>query len=67
MFALFPPRGLTWLRVGLVSLPMLFGRSSLGGGYTPEEARARMVVPAGFHVEVFACEPMVRPATDGHV
>ncbi|MEJ7640302.1 MAG: PVC-type heme-binding CxxCH protein, partial [Singulisphaera sp.] len=30
------------------------------GGYTPEEARARMVVPEGFHVEVFASEPMVR-------
>ena len=30
------------------------------GGYSPEEARARMVVPEGFHVEVFASEPMIR-------
>jgi len=31
-----------------------------GGGFTPEEAVRRMVVPEGFHVEVFAAEPMVR-------
>ena len=31
-----------------------------GEGYTPEEARGRMVVPDGFHVEVFASEPMIR-------
>ena len=30
------------------------------GGFTPEEAVRRMVVPSGFHVEVFAAEPMVR-------
>jgi putative membrane-bound dehydrogenase-like protein len=30
------------------------------GGFPPEEAARRMVVPAGFHVEVFAAEPMVR-------
>ncbi len=30
------------------------------GGFTPEEAVRRMVVPDGFHVEVFAAEPMVR-------
>src|SRR6266478_1178691 len=30
------------------------------GGFTPGEAAARMVVPEGFHVEVFASEPMVR-------
>jgi putative membrane-bound dehydrogenase-like protein len=30
------------------------------GGYTPEEAGARMVVPAGFRVEVVAAEPMIR-------
>lgn len=29
-------------------------------GFTPEEARARMTVPEGFHVEVFASEPMIR-------
>src|SRR6516164_2193593 len=30
------------------------------GGFTPEEAVRRMIVPQGFHVEVFAAEPMVR-------
>src|SRR5271169_5052372 len=30
------------------------------GGYSPDEAVQRMVVPEGFHVEVFAAEPMVR-------
>ena len=30
------------------------------GGFTPEEAVRRMVVPEGFHVEVFAAEPMIR-------
>jgi putative membrane-bound dehydrogenase-like protein len=30
------------------------------GGYPPEEARARMIVPDGFHVEVVAAEPMIR-------
>ena len=30
------------------------------GGFTPEEAVRRMVVPEGFHAEVFAAEPMVR-------
>jgi putative membrane-bound dehydrogenase-like protein len=30
------------------------------GGFTPDEAVKRMVVPEGFHVEVFAAEPMVR-------
>jgi len=30
------------------------------GGYSPDEARSRMVVPPGFHVEVFASEPMIR-------
>ncbi len=29
-------------------------------GYTPEEARARMVLPEGFKAEVFASEPMIR-------
>src|SRR6185437_13196946 len=33
---------------------------AVSGGYTPDAARARMVVPEGFHVEVFASEPMVR-------
>jgi putative membrane-bound dehydrogenase-like protein len=30
------------------------------GGFRPEEAVRRMVVPEGFHVEIFAAEPMVR-------
>lgn len=30
------------------------------GGYTPEEAVARMKLPEGFHAEIFAAEPMVR-------
>jgi putative membrane-bound dehydrogenase-like protein len=30
------------------------------GGFTPDEAVRRMVVPEGFHAEVFAAEPMVR-------
>src|SRR3954449_11905047 len=30
------------------------------GGFPPEEAARRMVVPKGFHVELFASEPMVR-------
>ncbi len=30
------------------------------GGFTPEEAVRRMVVPEGFRAEVFAAEPMVR-------
>jgi putative membrane-bound dehydrogenase-like protein len=30
------------------------------GGFAPAEAARRMVVPEGFHVEVFAAEPMVR-------
>jgi putative membrane-bound dehydrogenase-like protein len=33
---------------------------AVGGGYTPDEAVARMVVPEGFHVEVVAAEPMIR-------
>jgi putative membrane-bound dehydrogenase-like protein len=30
------------------------------GGFAPEEAAGRMVVPEGFHAQVFAAEPMVR-------
>src|SRR5262249_40857706 len=30
------------------------------GGFIPEEALRRMVVPGGFRVEIFAAEPMVR-------
>ena len=35
-------------------------QTEAAGGFTPEEAVRRMVVPEGFHVEVFAAEPMVR-------
>ncbi|MDX2036067.1 MAG: c-type cytochrome [Isosphaeraceae bacterium] len=30
------------------------------GGLSPEEAARRMVLPSGFHAEVFASEPMIR-------
>src|SRR5262245_43125743 len=30
------------------------------GGFAPEEAARRMVVPPGFRVEVYAAEPLVR-------
>ena len=39
---------------------LLVARLARGGGYTPEEARDRMVVPPGFHVEIVASEPMIR-------
>jgi putative membrane-bound dehydrogenase-like protein len=35
-------------------------RADDDGGFTPEQAARRMVVPPGFHVEIFAAEPMVR-------
>jgi putative membrane-bound dehydrogenase-like protein len=49
-------------RLALVAgcLTLLVPETSHAGGYTPDEAVARMVVPAGFHVEVFASEPMIR-------
>ena len=43
-----------------LAFPLLLPTLARGGGYTPEEARARMVVPEGFHVEVVAAEPMIR-------
>ncbi len=45
------------LAIGLVSLVVSVAE---GGGYPPEEARARMVLPSGFKAEVFASEPMIR-------
>jgi putative heme-binding domain-containing protein len=51
----FPVVFLTIFLLGLL-LPC----AAPGGGYSPEEARARMQVPAGFSVRVFASEPMVR-------
>lgn len=35
------------------------------GGFSPDEARARMKLPDGFRVEVFASEPMVRQPVAG--
>ncbi len=57
------PRRLT--RTGIVGFAVLaFSAGALAGeepgGFTPDEAVRRMVVPEGFHVEVFAAEPMVR-------
>jgi putative membrane-bound dehydrogenase-like protein len=46
-----------------LAMAVLFAAPVAGqnaGGFTPEEAVRRMVVPDGFHVEVFAAEPMVR-------
>src|SRR5438093_3916947 len=48
---------LVWLGFFLAPLTV---RAQVSGGYSPEEARARMVLPSGFHAEVFASEPMVR-------
>ena len=36
------------------------GFSPNAGGLTPDEAVKRMVLPDGFHAEVFAAEPMIR-------
>ena len=56
--ALAGPTGRLALLAGLLGcLP--YGEAE-GGGYPPDEARARMVVPDGFRVEVFASEPMIR-------
>ena len=51
--------------IGLACLVLILlaeprARGDEPGGFTPEEAVRRMVVPEGFHVEVFAAEPMVR-------
>lgn len=35
-------------------------RAEPPGGLSPDQAVKRMVVPEGFHVEVFAAEPMIR-------
>ena len=56
-----------WRRVdqgstaGLLLVAAFLGVSAVrGDGFSPENARARMIVPEGFHVEVFASEPMIR-------
>jgi putative membrane-bound dehydrogenase-like protein len=43
-----------------IALPLLTPGLARADGYPPEEARARMVVPEGFHVEVVASEPIIR-------
>ncbi len=48
-----------WLILLLVLLSFWQG-TVIADGYSPEEARQRMVVPEGFHVEVFASEPEIR-------
>ncbi len=47
-----------WSVLILVSGAM--ARGDEPGGFPPEEAVRRMVLPPGFHVEIFAAEPMVR-------
>jgi putative membrane-bound dehydrogenase-like protein len=45
----------------LLTLMCGFGvRPALADGYVPEDARARMTLPEGFSVQVFASEPMIR-------
>jgi putative membrane-bound dehydrogenase-like protein len=48
------------LAVGLLLIGSRVVEAQVAGGFTPEEAARRMVVPEGFHVEVFAAEPQVR-------
>lgn len=38
---------------------------TLAGGYTPDEARARMKLPPGFQVQVYASEPDIRQPVAG--
>jgi putative membrane-bound dehydrogenase-like protein len=48
-----------WIWVALLlTIPRLCAEEP--GGFAPDEAAKRMTVPPGFHVEVFAAEPMVR-------
>ncbi|HEX8203148.1 MAG TPA: hypothetical protein VF590_21915, partial [Isosphaeraceae bacterium] len=57
------PRGADAIRIALGWIAALLGlgpQPAGAGGYTPEEARARMVVPEGFAVQVFASEPDIR-------
>ncbi len=60
------PRELWLAGVNLALLVLLSGVigpeivPARAGGYTPDEARARMVLPEGFRAEVFASEPMIR-------
>ena len=60
------PYGVRWIRGAIFGLSLaLIAGTIRADGYTPEEARARMVVPAGFHVEVVASEPMIRQPLSG--
>jgi putative membrane-bound dehydrogenase-like protein len=58
----FPTRMAVWCSI-LLAISQVEARGQQpesAGGFTPDEAVRRMVVPEGFHVEVFAAEPMVR-------
>ncbi|MGE3819303.1 MAG: PVC-type heme-binding CxxCH protein, partial [Isosphaeraceae bacterium] len=49
------------LTFGEVRAPeALAQQAERAGGFSPEEALGRMVLPEGFHAEVFASEPMIR-------
>jgi putative membrane-bound dehydrogenase-like protein len=63
-----------WPRGLLACIPLVLAASTtapaLGddqpGGFTPEEAAARMVLPSGFHAEVAASEPLIRQPVAAH-
>ncbi len=60
----YATRRRAWLLATLTSFLLAQGanaqQANQTGGFTPDEAVRRMVVPQGFHIEVFASEPMVR-------
>ena len=50
----------SFLVVTVVGLMGSWTAMARAQGFSPDEARARMVLPEGFHAEVFASEPMIR-------
>jgi putative membrane-bound dehydrogenase-like protein len=51
------------LAIGWIAALLVGGAAAaddVPGGFAPEDAARRMVLPQGFHAEVFAAEPMVR-------
>jgi putative membrane-bound dehydrogenase-like protein len=58
----FPTRFEIWclILLAILRVEARGQQPDIAGGFTPDEAVKRMVVPEGFHVEVFAAEPMVR-------
>ena len=46
--------------VALIASPFLFRAAAFAQGYPPNESAARMTVPDGVEVTLFASEPMVR-------